>query len=75
MALLQAATTDACIEILDSAQLRVPVLDRLLEAIQKHLEHRVCGKYRIGAVLFSNQTGPLGQTETAEKLLQKWKES
>ena len=31
--------------------------------------------FSVGAVLFSNQTGPLGQTETAEKLLQKWKES
>ena len=31
--------------------------------------------FSVGAVLFSNQTGLLGQTETAEKLLQKWKES
>ena len=72
-ALLQAATTDACIEILDSAQLRGPVLDRLLEAIQKHLEHRVRGKYQIGAVLFSNQYGLLGQTQMAKEIMESWK--
>ena len=72
-ALLQAATTDACIEILDSAQLRVPVLDRLLEAIQQHLEHRVRGKYQIGAVLFSNQYGLLGQTQMAKEIMESWK--
>ena len=73
LALLQAATTDACIEILDSAQLRVPVLDRLLEAIQQHLEHRVRGKYQIGAVLFSNQYGLLGQTQRAKEIMESWK--
>jgi hypothetical protein len=26
----------------------------------------------VGAVLFSNQAGPLGQTETAAQLLQSW---
>ena len=72
MALLQAATTDACIEILDSAQLRQPVLDCLLKAIQQHLEHRVRGKYRIGAVLFSNQYGLLGVTKQAREILSIW---
>ncbi len=72
-ALLQAATTDACIEILDSARLRQPVLDRLLDAIQRHLEHRAGGKYRVGAVLFSNQYGLLGQTRTAKEIMESWK--
>ena len=71
--LLQAATTDACIEILDSAHLRGPVLDRLLDAIQQRLEHRVRGKYRIGAVLFSNQYGLLGQTRMAKEIMESWK--
>lgn len=71
-ALMQAATTDACIEILDSAGLRAPVLESLLQAIEQHLEHRVQGKYRIGAVLFSNQYGLLGKTQTAKEIIQKW---
>lgn len=73
MALLQAATTDACIEILDSVKLRQPVLDCLLKAIQRHLDHRVLGKYRIGAVLFSNQYGLLGQTQVAKEIMESWK--
>ena len=71
--LMQAATTDACIEILDRANLRDIVLDSLFKAIQHHLEHRVRGKYRIGAVLFSNQYGLLGQTQMAKEITESWK--
>ena len=73
-ALYNAATTDACLEILDAAGLREPVLQSLLAAIQLHLDRRAGGAYRVGAVLFSNQHGPLGQTETAARLLNEWKE-
>ena len=72
-ALLEAATTDACIEILDRAHLREAVLERLLKAIQQHLEHRVLHKYRIGAVMFSNQYGLLGQTQMAKEIIGSWK--
>ena len=73
-ALYNAATTDACLEILDTAGLRKPVLQSLLAAIQLHLDRRAGGAFRVGAVLFSNQHGPLGQTETAARLLDEWKE-
>ena len=72
-ALMQAATTDACIEILDKANLRAPVMEGLLDAIQSHLDRRAAGAFRIGAVLFSNQYGPLGQTRTAKELMEEWK--
>ena len=71
-ALMDAATTDACLDILDAENLREPVLESLLQAIQLHLDRRVAGAFRVGAVLFSNQAGPLGQTETAAQLLQSW---
>ena len=71
--LLQAATADRCVEILDGAGLREPVLRRLLEAIQLHLDRRVQGKYRVGAVLFSNTYGLLGQTEPGREIIQSWK--
>ena len=29
--------------------------------------------FSVGAVLFSNQAGPLGQTKTADTLLKTWK--
>ena len=71
--LLQAATADRCLEILDGAGLREPVLRRLLEAIQLHLDRRVQGKYRVGAVLFSNTYGLLGQTGPGREIIQSWK--
>ena len=70
---MHAATTDACIEILEQAQLKETVLSSLLQAIQRHLEHRVRSKYRIGAVMFSNQYGLLGQTEKAKEIIESWK--
>ena len=72
-ALMNAATTDACMEILDGAEMREPVLSSLLDAIQLHLDRRAAGAFRVGAVLFSNQYGPLGQTKTAKELLDEWK--
>jgi len=72
-ALMDAAATDACIELLDGAGLRRPVLDSLLSAVQRHLERRAAGAYQVGAVIFSNAYGPLGQTQQAEKILEGWK--
>lgn len=71
-ALMNAATTDACLEILDQAHLRDRVLTSLLEAVQRHLEHRIGPGCRIGAVLFSNQFGLLGMTRPAKEILQQW---
>ena len=71
--LMDAATTDACLDILDGANLRTPVLESILAAIQLHLDRRAGGGFRVGAVLFSNQHGPLGETETAKELMTEWK--
>lgn len=60
-ALMQAATTDACLDILDQNGLREPVMHGLINAVQLHLERRAAGAFQVGAVLFSNQTGPLGR--------------
>ena len=64
----------ACLDLLDAAGLRAPVLESLLRAVQLHLDRRACGAFRVGAVLFSNQHGPLGATDTAAQLLNEWKE-
>lgn len=72
--LLSAATTDACIALLDEQQLREPVMSAILEAIQTHLDRRVAGAYRVGALLFSNQYGMLGQTKAAKEILRQWEE-
>ena len=74
-ALLDAATTDACLDILAEAGLKAPVMASLLDAVQAHLDRRAAGAFEVGAVLFSNQAGPLGQTKTVDALLKKWRES
>lgn len=71
--LLAAATTDACLELLDKENLREPVLERLLTAIDAHLKRRVGEDVHIGAVLFTNQYGLLGMTEEGKDLLERWK--
>ena len=72
--LMDAATTDACIEILEEAGIREQVLESILHAVQQKLEHRVKGNYDIGAVMFSNVYGLLGTTEKADNILCKWEE-
>lgn len=71
-ALMEAATADACLEILDHAGVREAVMDSILAAIQRHLEHRIGENCRIGAVIFSNQYGLLGTTPPAKEMLQQW---
>lgn len=72
--LMDAVSTDAFIEILDKEGLREKVLDSLMKQIQKHLNKRAKGAFRVGAVTFSSVYGYLGQTEEASAILDKWKE-
>ena len=71
-ALLEAATTDACLDLLREANLTDAVMERLLAAIQAHLDHRAGGAFQIGAEVFSNQSGLLGRTKTAKEILHQW---
>ena len=72
-ALMDAATTDACLSILDEAGMRGPVMARILDAVQSHLTHRAADVYEVGAVLFSNEFGLLGSTDCAEEILKRWR--
>ena len=74
-ALMDAATADAAIAILDRAKLRQAVLQSLLRSVQHHLSRRVGESLRVGAITFSNEYGLLGQTETVEEILSQWKKS
>ncbi len=73
--LMEAVTTDACIEILDDCGLREPVLASILDAVQKNVDRRAGGEFRIGVVIFSNVYGLLGKTGTALELEQAWSRS
>lgn len=71
-ALLDAATTDACLAILERAGLRQAVMDSMLPAIHRHLVRRAAGAFQIGAILFSQEHGFLGQTAAVEEILTSW---
>lgn len=71
-ALMDAATTDACLEILERAGLRETVMASLLEAVDRHLRRRVAGACRVGAILFSNEYGYLGQTRETKEIIAAW---
>ena len=58
--IMSAATTDACLGILDREGIRDAVLDSLMSAICSHISRRVRGKYRIHVLVFSNIYGILG---------------
>ena len=72
-ALMDAVSSDACIAILDGAGLREAVLERMLSAIQRYLDRRTGGACQSGAILFSNEYGPLGQTEAVKEIVNAWK--
>ena len=72
--ILGAATSDACLDIIEEAGLTDAVLASLADAIQDRLEHRVAGAYRIGAVTFSNKSGFLFATEPAQQIMADWNE-
>ena len=71
--LMGAVSTDSCIQILDEYNLREPVISSLLKKVHDHLSARVGNGIDIGAVMFSAVYGPLGETETAEKIILNFK--
>ena len=68
-ALADAATTDACIGILDRAGLRDEVMTRLIRRIEMYLSRRAAGAFRSGAIVFSNRFGFLGEMEGAKAII------
>lgn len=65
-ALMQAATTDACIGILEAEGLLEEVEARLAEATRHHLERRVDGAFEIGFLVFSNEYGELYRSQAID---------
>ena len=61
--IMEAATTDAAIHLLQEAGMQEIVMKSLMDAIKVHLDRRVQGALEIEAVAFSNEYGFLGRTE------------
>lgn len=70
-------TTDEVTKILKREQLFEPVMDKVTGRIDFYMQHRVHGKIKTAAFMFSNVYGILGKTKDAEELIQlhKQKES
>lgn len=67
-AIMESATTDAAIDILDKADMLNEVMAALINAIGENLQNRANGRLDIEAVMFSKTRGFLGSTSGAEKL-------
>lgn len=71
--LMEAPTTDACIELLIEAGLKDSVMESLMKKIEEHLRRRVGKELRFGARMFSKVFGTLGETDGTEQLLSDWR--
>ena len=63
-------TTDEVTKILKREQLFEPVMDKVTERIDFYMQHRVHGKIKTAAFMFSNVYGILGKTKYADELIQ-----
>ena len=73
LAMFDAMTTDACLDICQEAGVRDEVIARIASAIQAKIDHRVAENLKVGAVIFSNKTGLLATTPQANSLIEAWK--
>ena len=67
-ALMEQVSTDGCLAVLEAAGLREQVTESLLREIQARLDRKAGSTLRIGAILFSNEYGLLGETEDVKNL-------
>ena len=70
--IMDSTTTDAALAILDESSLRQAVIESLMAAIQKHLDRRCQGLLKVGAVMFSNEYGYIGESSTVKEILNIW---
>ena len=68
-AVLNCNTTDEALDILYENQLLHPAMEEIMKRIQFYLDHRSYEQIRLGAVVFSNVYGYLGQTKDAAGLI------
>ena len=69
--ILNASTTDEALDILNRYQMTQGTMKEVLDRIQFYLNHRSYEQILLGAVVFSNTCGYLGQTADADKLIEK----
>ena len=69
--ILQCNTTDAALRVLDENHILKETMKEITDRIQFYLDHRSYQQILLGAVIFSNEFGYLGQTANAAELIDK----
>lgn len=69
--ILQCNTTDEALRVLDENHILRETMKEIIDRIQFYLDHRSYQQILLGAVIFSNEYGYLGQTEHAAELINK----
>ena len=69
--ILNASTTDEALDILNRYQITQQTMKEILDRIQFYLNHRSYEQILLGAVIFSNTCGYLGQTADVAELIEK----
>lgn len=72
--ILNMSTTDEALDILKEKGYLEATMTKVLERIQFYLDHRSYEQILLGAVIFSNVHGFLGQTSQAARLMEKLQE-
>lgn len=72
--ILDCTTTDEALEVLQQNGCLKETMDEIMKRIQFYLDHRSYEQMLLGAVVFSNGYGYLGQTADAGKLIELIKE-
>ena len=67
--IMDCVSTDDALEILDSEGMIEKTMELLIPKIEFHMNHRVRGSIKVGAITFSSQYGTLGRTPSADELL------
>lgn len=69
--ILQCNTTDEALRVLDENHILKETMKETTDRIQFYLDHRSYQQILLGAVIFSNEYGYLGQTANAAELIDK----
>ena len=69
--ILQCNTTDEALRVLDENHILRETMKKITDRIQFYLDHRSYHQILLGAVIFSNEYGYLGQTANAAELINK----
>lgn len=69
--ILQCNTTDEALRVLDENHILKETMKEITDRIQFYLDHRSYQQILLGAVIFSNEYGYLGQTANAAELIDK----